>query len=182
MFRCCSNGLRSAAITCGALILISAALAFCSSSSASGQTPAPTIASLRIIGKVERPLVARETDLQALPRKRLTVTDDKGARVTYEGVPVIELLRRAGVPLGKQLRGGQLRLYVIVEASDGYQVVFALPEFDPDFTDRVIILADHRNGHALVSPEGPFRLIVDGEKRHARWVREVITFDVEQAQ
>jgi hypothetical protein len=112
---------------------------------------------------------------------RLTVTDDKGASVTYEGVSAVELLRRAGAPLGKQLKGPRLRLYVIVEASDGYQVVFALPEFDPDFTDRVILLADRRDGHALASPEGPFRLIVAGEKRHARWVREVTSLDVREA-
>ena len=75
-----------------------------------------------------------------------------------------------------------MRSYVIVEASDGYHAVFALPEFDPDFTDRVIILADRRDGRALPSPEGPFRVIVEGEKRHARWVREVTNLDVEQAQ
>jgi DMSO/TMAO reductase YedYZ molybdopterin-dependent catalytic subunit len=162
------------------LALICVAIAVGSSPSARAQTPPP--ASLRITGKVRRPLVISETDLQALPRKRLTVTDDKGARVTYDGVPVVELLRRAETPLGKQLRGLQMRLYVIVRASDGYQAVFALPEFDPDFTDRVIILADEQDGHALLSPEGPFRLIVDGEKRRARWVREVTTLDVEQAQ
>ena len=74
-----------------------------------------------------------------------------------------------------------MRLFVIVEASDGYQAVFALPEFDPPFTDRVIILADRKNGKVMQSPEGPLRLIVDGEKRHARWVREVTALDVEQA-
>jgi hypothetical protein len=74
-----------------------------------------------------------------------------------------------------------MRLYVIVEAADGYQAVFALSEFDPDFTDRVIILADRRDGKPLPPPEGPFRLVVAGEKRHARWVRGVTTLDVEQA-
>jgi hypothetical protein len=73
-----------------------------------------------------------------------------------------------------------MRLYVIVEAADGYQAVFA-SEFDPDFTDRVIILADRRDGKPLPPPEGPFRLVVAGEKRHARWVRGVTTLDVEQA-
>ncbi len=181
MFRYSSNRARAAAAGCGSLALIVVALAFCFSSSASAQTSPPTNPSLRITGKVDRSAVIREDDLQALPRRRLTVTDDKGARVTYEGVPVAELLQRAEVPLGKQLTGAMLRLYVIVEASDGYQVVFALSEFDPDFTDRVIILADRRNGQTMASPIGPFRFIVEGEKRHARWVREVTTLDVEQA-
>ena len=69
-----------------------------------------------------------------------------------------------------------MKLYVMVSASDGYRVVFALAEFDPDFTDRIVILADRRDGHALAPPEGPFRLVVAEEKRHARWVREVTAF------
>jgi|GraSoiStandDraft_41_1057321.scaffolds.fasta_scaffold3806610_2 hypothetical protein len=43
-----------------------------------------------------------------------------------------------------QLRGSQLKLYLLVAALDGYRAVFALPEFDPDFTDQVILLADLR--------------------------------------
>lgn len=74
-----------------------------------------------------------------------------------------------------------MKFYVIVDASDGYQVVFALPEFDPDFTDRVILLADKRDGHPLSAPEAPLRIVVPGEKRHARWVREVIDLNIQQA-
>jgi hypothetical protein len=40
---------------------------------------------LRVTGKVERPLVIREVDLQVLPHKSLAVNDDKGAHVTYDG-------------------------------------------------------------------------------------------------
>ena len=181
MLRGWSDRLRAAALTCGSLAFICVALAFIDSRTARGQTTPPANATLRVTGKVERPLVLSEVDLQALPRKHLAVTDEKGAPVTYDGVPVVELLRRTGVPLGKQLRGPQMKLYIIVSATDGYRVVFALPEFDPDFTDRVIILADRRDGHVLVPPEGPFRLIVAGEKRHARWVREVIALDIEEA-
>jgi DMSO/TMAO reductase YedYZ molybdopterin-dependent catalytic subunit len=136
---------------------------------------------LRVEGKIEQPLVLHLPDLEALPRARVTVIDDRGARVTYEGVPVFELLERAAVPLGNHLRGAQMRFYFIVTASDGYQVVFALPEFDPGFTDRAILLADKRDGRPLSAPEGPLRIVVPGEKRHARWVREVIDLDIEQA-
>jgi hypothetical protein len=62
-----------------------------------------------------------------------------------------------------------------------HQVVFALSEFDPGFADRVILLADRRDTHPLSAPEGPFRIVVPGEKRHARWVREVIDLDIQQA-
>jgi hypothetical protein len=113
MLCCWSGWLRS--VTRRSLVLICAALAFCSSSSAHGQTATHADATFRITGRVERPLVMREGDLQVLPHKHLTVTDDKGARVKYDGVPVVELLRRAGVPLGRQLRGAGMKLYVVVE-------------------------------------------------------------------
>ena len=165
-----------------ALSFLVAALTISASFSLAQQSAKnPSDATLRINGKIDQPLVLRLADLQALPRKGLTVTDDRGARVTYEGVPAVELLQRAGAPLGKRLRGAQMKFYVIVEASDEYQVVFALAEFDPGFTDRVILLADKRDGHPLSAPEGPFRIVVPGEKRHARWVREVIDLDIQQA-
>ncbi len=152
--------------------------------------PAPALAqdianpppALRITGQVGRPLVLHDDDLMKLPRQTVKVTDEKGAPALYEGVPVVELLRRAEVPLGKDLRGPRLKLYLVVSALDGYHAVFALPEFDPDFTDRVILLADRRDGRMLSASEGPFRMVVPGEKRHARWVREVTSLDVRAAQ
>jgi DMSO/TMAO reductase YedYZ molybdopterin-dependent catalytic subunit len=169
-------------------VLAGAAFAFfavvsplCNLPRANAQTLPSIDGTLRITGKVEHPLDIHEADLHTFPHVSLEVTTEKGVSARYEGVPVVELLRRAGVPFGKELKGLRVRLYVIVEAADGYQAVFALPEFDPDFTDRIIILADRRDGRAFAPPEGPLRLVVSGEKRHARWVREVIAFDVEEA-
>ena len=142
---------------------------------------APTAASLSVVGKVERPFVLHDDDLAALPHQHLGVTDEKGHPVAYDGVAIAEILKRAGVPLGQRLRGPQMKLFVIVDAADGYGVVFAIPELDPDFTDRVVVIADRRDGHPIAPPEGPFRLVVPREKRHARWVREVTTLDVKQA-
>jgi hypothetical protein len=39
----------------------------------------------------------------------------------------------------------RLQEFLVVEAADGYKAVFALPEIDPAFTDRVIIPADRRS-------------------------------------
>jgi hypothetical protein len=76
--------------------------------------------------------------------------------------------------LGEQLRGKNMALFLLVEAADGYRAVFALPEIDPAYTDRIILLADRRDGKALSATEGPLRIIVPDEKRHARWVRQVV--------
>ena len=162
----------------GILVLTLAALPSPSSEQQNASTASS--ATLRITGEVGRPLVLHATDLLKLSRQTVNVSDEKGIRARYEGVPVAELLRQADVPLGKQLRGSRLKLYVVVAASDGYRAVFALPEFDPDFTDRVILLVDRRDGRALSASEGPFRIVVPGEKRHARWVREVVALDVQQ--
>jgi hypothetical protein len=63
-----------------------------------------------------------------------------------------------------------------------YRVVFALAELDPGYTDRVILLADRADGQPLDSKTGPFRIVVPGEKRMARWVRQVIVLKVVQVQ
>ena len=66
-----------------------------------------------------------------------------------------------------------MRAYVTVDARDEYRGVFALPEFDADFTDRIIILAYERDGIPLDEKTGPLQIIVPSEKKHARWVRMV---------
>lgn len=64
----------------------------------------------------------------------------------YEGVWLHEVLKKAGVPQGGELRGKALAGYVLAEAQDGYQVVFSLGELDPAFIDNEILLADTANG------------------------------------
>jgi hypothetical protein len=67
---------------------------------------------------------------------------------------------------------------LLVEAADGYKVVFAVTEFDPAFATREIILADKRDGKTLDAKEGPLRIVAPGDKRPARWIRQVTTFRV----
>jgi hypothetical protein len=83
-----------------------------------------------------------------------------------------------GVPEGTAVRGEALRLYVVAEASDGYRVIFSLPELDPGFTDAPVIVADSRDGSALDAHEGPLRLLAPRDKRPARWVRNLVRLSV----
>ena len=62
------------------------------------------------------------THLKSLSRTRVEVKDD-GWTLTYEGVLVGEILKRAGVQLDPGLRGDAIATYVVVSATDGYQVV-----------------------------------------------------------
>ncbi len=56
--------------------------------------------------------------------------------------------------------------------------MFNPAEFDPAFTDRVSLLADTKDGQALSGSAAPFQLVLDGEKRPARWVRQVVSIEV----
>jgi DMSO/TMAO reductase YedYZ molybdopterin-dependent catalytic subunit len=129
--------------------------------------------SLRIIGVEGNEISVTAEDWAKLPRASVKVVERGGAEVTFEGVPGHELLKLVGAPSGHDLRGQQLSLYVLAEASDGYQVVYALAEFDASFTDGLILVADRKNGTALGPDEGPLRMVVPWEKRPARWARWV---------
>jgi len=120
-------------------------------------------------------------EIAGMPHQEITV-DDHGKTVRFEGVPLRLVLEKAGVTFGETLRGKRLAACLLVEAADGYKAVIALPELDPGFTDRVILLADKADGHPLDSKEGPFRVVVPGERRMARWVRQVTTLKVVQVQ
>jgi hypothetical protein len=123
------------------------------------------------------PVNVTAADIAAMPHQKLAV-DDHGKNVSFEGVPLRMVLERAGVVFDNSMHNKRLTSYLLVNAADGYRVIFALPELDPGFTDRVILLADRADGHALDSKQGPFRIIVPGEKRMARWVRQVVGLKV----
>jgi DMSO/TMAO reductase YedYZ molybdopterin-dependent catalytic subunit len=129
-------------------------------------------AELRISGAVSTPLVLTVADLKKMPRKSISVVNlhDK-KKETYEGVLLEEILHRAGVPQGEQLRGRAMATYVIAEAEDGYRVVFSLAELDSGILESEVIVADTMDGAPLVAQQGPFRLVAPHEKRPARWVR-----------
>ena len=133
---------------------------------------------LRVIGDVPKHLNLSVADIAAFQQQTIHVTDEKGTPAEYGGVPVAEILEQAGAPLGKDMKGPNMAVGLVARAPDGYQVLFALAELDPAFSDRVILLADRRDGKLLDSREGPLRIIVPGDKRHARWVRGVDALEV----
>jgi len=107
-----------------------------------------------------------------MPRSKVTISDH-GVEGTFEGPTIASLLATVGAPAGEKIRGDLLTNYVLVEAVDAYRALFTLTELDAAFTDRLVILADTRDGKPLPEKEGPFRVIVQGEKRQARCVRQV---------
>src|SRR6195256_3870145 len=135
--------------------------------------------SVQIAGAVKQPLTLTVGDLAKMPRATVRTTSN-GMETVYEGVWVHEILKKAGVPQGSELRGKALAGYVLAEAQDGYQVVFSLGELDPAFVDNEILLADTANGKPLFGAQGRFRLVVPKDKPGARSVRMLTKLEVVQ--
>jgi DMSO/TMAO reductase YedYZ molybdopterin-dependent catalytic subunit len=154
---------------CSFLGLLAAGLVF-------AQDAAPTI---QISGAVKQPLTLSAEDLAKMPRATVRTTSN-GMETVYEGVWLHEVLKRAGVPQGSELRGKALTSYVLAEAQDGYQVVFSLGELDPEFIDNEILLADTADGKPLFGAQGRFRLVVPKDKPAARSVRMLTRLEVVQ--
>ena len=129
-------------------------------------------------GEVLRPLNLSVKDLAALKSSEVKAKDRDGKEHTFKGVMLWTILNSAGVTLGKDLRGENLAKYVLVKASDGYEAVFSLPEIDPEFSDKIILLAHEVDGKPLAATEGSFRLVVPQDKKHARWIRQLTSIQV----
>jgi DMSO/TMAO reductase YedYZ molybdopterin-dependent catalytic subunit len=144
---------------------------------------AETLAGETEFALIVRGGVGRETRLSLseigkLPRFSVRAKDEKGKESVWEGVPLHEVLKVAGVKLGEAIRGKTLANYLVAEAADGYRVVFTLPEIDPTFTDLTFLLAYRRDGQPMGLHEGNLRIVVPHEKRHARWIRQVIAVSI----
>ena len=164
-------------------VLALCALCLPLSSTASGQgtvaqqAPAAAAGVLTIGGAVTHPLSVTADELKGMPRTKVEIKEE-GRTVAYEGVLVGELLKRAGAPLGSELRGNAVASYVVASARDGYQAVFSLAELDPGFTTNDIIIADTIDGKPLFAYQGPFRLVAPKDSRGARSVRMLDRIEV----
>jgi hypothetical protein len=145
-------------------------------------TNAQTEEPLDLLGDLPHPHRIEASALHLLPRAEVRTSDphDPGKEIVYAGIPLMEVLKAGGLLLDSGMAGirDTAAMTVLVGATDGYRVAFSLAELEPELTDRVILLADTKDGQPLPSREGPFRIIVPGEKRPARWVRQVSTVTV----
>lgn len=136
---------------------------------------------LTIQNEAGKQTVLSRADIEALPHVKISA-GASGSTAVYEGAALQALLEKAGVSLGENVRGKRLASYLLVEAADGYRVVFALPEIDPAFTDKQIVLAFTKDGKPLDAKEGPYRIVIPDEKRMARWIRQVTSMKIVDVQ
>ena len=110
--------------------------------------------------------------LEALARDTLRTEGGHAPPATFQVVSVGRLLSEVGITLDS-LRSGDLRRVVLAEARDGYTVVFSLGELSKPLGAQSLWIAVRREGLEIPESEGPFRLLVPGDTRGARAVRQL---------
>jgi DMSO/TMAO reductase YedYZ molybdopterin-dependent catalytic subunit len=164
----------SAKYFCGSLML-AACLVFTANAA---DAPAMTAATgVKVLVDGKPPLNLDASALAAMPHEDLTASAHDEPASQWRGVKLEDVLAKVGVSLDKPLHGKALASFVRVTAADQYQVVFGLSDLDPTLGHTQVLLVDTRDGKAL-DKDGPFRLLVPGDKRPARWVRNVTTIEV----
>lgn len=118
--------------------------------------------------------------LAPLPHVTVNVYNEHAkANQTYSGVPVFALIKSLGVP--DKPHGKDFLLYLVAKGSDGYQVVYSVAEVNPDVHDATILVADTMDGKPI-GDDGPLKLVATGEKRPARWLRNLVAIRVMTAE
>jgi DMSO/TMAO reductase YedYZ molybdopterin-dependent catalytic subunit len=115
--------------------------------------------------------------LAGMPHEEVTAAAHDEPASQWRGVKLEDVLSKVGVSLDKPLRGKALASFIRVSGADGYQVVFGLADLDATLGHTQVLLIDTRNGKPL-DKDGPLRLLVPGDKRPARWVRNVTSIEV----
>jgi len=168
------------------MALAAASLLLASPAPVAAQSPegcAPSgTGSLLVYGHGIEPRRFEAEELRASTWDSVMERGHDGVMHRYAGVRLDTLLIRAGVLDEGHPRGGRLLEYLVAEAADGYAVVLALPEVHPAYTERRVIVAHTVDGEALEAEAGPLQLVVEGDLRHGRWVRQLACVRVARAE
>ncbi|MGH6992194.1 MAG: molybdopterin-dependent oxidoreductase [Caulobacteraceae bacterium] len=143
---------------------------------------APALASaadLTVVGLDGKALVLSAKDLADLPRAEVKTPGAKAN--AYDGPALSAILRLAGAPSGPMLHGAAMRDYVLVAGKDGFSAVLSLAETNAEIHSGSVILADRENGAPLPPREGPLRLVIEGDLKPYRSVRNVERITLERA-
>jgi DMSO/TMAO reductase YedYZ molybdopterin-dependent catalytic subunit len=137
-------------------------------------------ATLVVRGVGGKSVTLSAADLAKLPQQTVKTTDH-GTPATFEGVLLTDVLAKVDLPTGDKYHSTAASYYLLVDARDGYRAVFAWAELDSGFMDKAVYVVTKKDGQPLPDAAGPFQLVAPGEKRAARWVRQVTALTVKQA-
>jgi hypothetical protein len=110
----------------------------------------------------------------------------KDQKHTSDCVPLLSILKAAGVPTTLKPAPGAdpknknipLRMSIVVQGRDGYQVVFSVAELLPDFGKRDVWVALDEDGSPLSDRDEPAKLIVPEDAKPGRWVHGIAAITV----
>ena len=143
----------------------------------------PTDSALYVTGLVAQPLrLTREVlkaNYAATIQQGSFLDSDQNQTITaaFTGALLIDVLNSACVRFNPEVKDDLLRFYVTVTAQDGYQTLLSWGEMAPGFGEQPVLLAYAQNGETL----GELRLIVPGDARGGRDVKNVVSLEVRRA-
>ena len=127
-------------------------------------------------GHAEHVLHLTAADLKALPQVSADVSFETGhgqESAHYTGALLWDIVGKAGItdePGAKAKH--HLQHALLVTGRDGYAVAVAIGEIDPDFENKTVLLVDE-------GAEKGLRLVVPGDKKGGRAVRDVVRIEIE---
>jgi DMSO/TMAO reductase YedYZ molybdopterin-dependent catalytic subunit len=145
--------------------------------SAASLAPAAEAPGLAVTGPDAAAKTLSTADIGALPAQTLDVTFESEHGTTtghFAGPSLWAVLEGAGlIPSAPRTH---VRMTVTITGSDGYTAVLALGEIDPEFEGKRVLLATQQDGKPLGGTG--LRLVVPGDKRGGRSVRDVVRIAV----
>ena len=121
-------------------------------------------------------------ELKAMPQKTVKVHNEHTkADEAYSGVPLGDLLAKAGFVADKTTQKKMLHSYIRAEGSDKYWVVYALTEVEASEHEGDVLVATSVDGHGL-GADGELKLISTGDKKPQRWVRNLAAITLKSAE
>ena len=143
------------------------------------RAPAPAPDSALVIeGEVPHAVHLAEADLRHFPRteERVSFEGEHGqTTATYTGVRLWTLLEQAEV-VGASKPRDRVGRVLIATGRDGYTAALALAEIDPAFENKPVLIAYAANGQPMA--DGALRLLVPGDRRGGRSVRDLVRIAV----
>ena len=147
-------------------------------------TPAATPAAdqtIAVTGAVQSPLTLTVADLEAYPAETVDITYTAGGERedhSFTGTSLLGLIDAAGLDVPGDACNPLLSHYVVVTATDGYQVVLSGGKPNPNVGNAPVLLAWEQDGAALDADNAPARLVVPGDIRGGRYISGVISVEV----
>ncbi|WP_342362141.1 hypothetical protein [Terrarubrum flagellatum] len=117
--------------------------------------------------------------IAALPRQTIKLTQKTGRgdeTAEWSGPLLWDALVAAGV-IEADKHAEHVRMVLRARGRDGYVVTLSLSELSPELEGKSVIIATQRDGAALA--DRSLRLVVPGDRRAGRAVRDLVNITVE---